>query len=64
MDMSFGVQALAARYIMENRGKLKNRVYEIPSDIDRRVALMKLKGMGISLDSLNCEQIEYLNSWK
>jgi adenosylhomocysteinase len=64
MDMSFGVQTLAARYIMENRGKLKNRVYEIPSDIDRRVALMKLKGMGISLDSLNCEQIEYLNSWK
>ncbi|MDD2573125.1 MAG: adenosylhomocysteinase [Bacillota bacterium] len=64
MDMSFGIQALAAKYVLENRGKLLNKVYEIPADIDRRVALMKLKGMGISLDSLSSEQVEYLHSWK
>jgi adenosylhomocysteinase len=64
MDMSFGIQALAAKYILENRGRLSNRVYEIPPEIDRRVAFMKLKGMGIRLDSLSSEQFEYLHSWK
>lgn len=64
MDMSFGIQALAAKYILDNRGRLSNRVYEIPPEIDRKVAFMKLKGMGISLDSLSSEQFEYLHSWK
>jgi adenosylhomocysteinase len=64
MDMSFGIQALAAKYILDNRGRLSNRVYEIPPEIDRRVAFMKLKGMGIRLDSLSSEQFEYLHSWK
>jgi adenosylhomocysteinase len=64
MDMSFGIQALAAKYILENRGRLSNRVYEIPPEIDRRVAMMKLKGMGVGLDSLSSEQVEYLHSWK
>jgi adenosylhomocysteinase len=64
MDMSFAVQALAARYILENHNKLENRVYPVPIDIDNRVAHMKLRGMGIEIDSLSGEQVEYLHSWK
>ncbi|MBA1333949.1 MAG: Adenosylhomocysteinase [Firmicutes bacterium] len=64
MDMSFGVQALCARYILNSRGKLENKVYEVPKEIDRRVAQMKLKGMGIQIDNLTNRQVEYLHSWK
>ncbi len=64
MDMSFGIQALGAKYILESRGKLENRVYQIPGTIDQRVALMKLDGMGIKIDRLDSSQIEYLHSWE
>lgn len=64
MDMSFGIQALCARYILDSRGKLENRVYEVPGEIDRRVAQMKLRGMGIQIDNLTNSQVEYLHSWK
>lgn len=64
MDMSFGIQTLAAKYILDNRDSLLNRVYEIPEEIDRYIAVMKLKSMGIELDNLSDKQIEYLHSWK
>jgi adenosylhomocysteinase len=64
MDMSFSNQALAVRYLVENRGKLKPGVYLVPREIDEEVARLKLKAMGIKIDSLTKEQIEYLKSWQ
>lgn len=63
MDMSFALQALSARYICKNEGKLKNIVYDVPDEIDYKVARMKLKAMGISIDSLTEEQKKYLRGW-
>lgn len=63
MDMSFALQALCARYIMYNEGKLSNKVYEVPEDIDKRVATMKLSAMGIRIDALTDEQVKYLSTY-
>lgn len=63
MDMSFALQALSARYIAGSQGKLENRVYEVPEQIDEKVAAMKLKAMGIEIDALTEEQQEYLRGW-
>ncbi len=63
MDMSFANQALSAKFIVDNKGILNKKVYKIPSDIDSRIAALKLKAMGISYDTLTQEQIEYLKSW-
>lgn len=63
MDMSFALQALSARYILNNGEKLENKVYVVPGDIDRRVADLKLKSLGIRIDRLSDEQYAYLNSW-
>jgi len=64
MDMSFANQALSARYIAENRGKLENKVYPVPKEIDERVARLKLKALGVEIDELTPEQIKYLQSWE
>lgn len=64
MDMSFGIQALSARYIRENAGSLAKKLYRVPEEIDRRVASIKLKSLGIEIDSLNEEQTAYLNEWR
>ena len=63
MDMSFAVQALGALYIMENRGKLKPGVFNIPENIDNRIALKKLESLGLQIDSLTGDQKRYLESW-
>lgn len=63
MDMSFALQALSAQYLLQNSGKLEKRVYNVPGEIDRRVAAMKLKTMGVSIDSLTQQQRDYLNDW-
>ncbi|KYC45255.1 MAG: S-adenosyl-L-homocysteine hydrolase [Candidatus Methanofastidiosum methylothiophilum] len=64
MDMSFANQALSAEYLTKEGKNLENKVYSVPMDIDRRIATLKLKSMGISIDSLTKEQEEYLCSWK
>jgi len=64
MDMSFAIQALCAKYIVDNKGKLENHVYKVPVDIDKFVANAKLKSLGVSIDKLTKEQDEYLNSWE
>jgi adenosylhomocysteinase len=64
MDMSFALQALSAKYIAENHDKLENRVYKVPEFIDKQVAEMKLKALGVSIDRLTDEQAEYLRSWE
>ena len=64
MDMSFSNQALAVKWIVENAGKLKNKVYKVPDKLDREVAKRKLKAMGIEIDKLTKEQINYMRGWK
>lgn len=64
MDMSFANQALAAEFLLRNRGKLENRVYSLPEDVDREIAALKLAAMGIRIDTLTGEQSKYLSSWE
>ncbi len=64
MDMSFSDQALAIRYVVENHDKLERRVYNLPEELDRKVARLKLKSMGIEIDSLTERQIRYLSDWR
>ncbi len=63
MDLSFSLQALSLLYVIENRAKLENHVYNVPEEIDRRVAELKLKADGVSIDQLTSEQKAYLDSW-
>jgi len=64
MDMSFANQALAAEYLVKNKGKLENKVYRLPEKLDKEVARLKLKAMGWGLDQLTPEQKKYLSSWQ
>ena len=64
MDMSFANQALAALYILKNRGKFKPEVYKLPDEIDSEIARLKLDSMGIRIDKLTDEQEKYLSTWK
>ena len=64
MDMSFANQALSAEYILKNHQSLEKRVYKVPDEIDREVASLKLKSMGVEIDELTPEQIKYLTSWE
>ncbi len=64
MDMSFAGQAMAAKYLVDNEGKLENKVYTIPEELDQEIARIKLEALGISIDTLTEEQVKYLNSWE
>ncbi|MEP7060002.1 MAG: adenosylhomocysteinase [Actinomycetota bacterium] len=64
MDMSFANQALAAEWMVNNHADLTPQVYEVPEDIDKEVARLKLHAMGIQIDTLTAEQVDYLNSWE
>ncbi|HWG89805.1 MAG TPA: adenosylhomocysteinase, partial [Candidatus Thermoplasmatota archaeon] len=59
MDMSFANQALGAKWMLENHKQLKPEVYSMPEDLDRRVAALKLAGMGLKIDTLTEEQRKY-----
>lgn len=63
MDMSFAIQTLSAKYMVENRDKVKIGVNYVPAEIDKNVALRKLNAWGISIDELSDEQEKYINSW-
>jgi len=63
MDMSFADQANAAVYLSREAGRMEKKVYTLPPEIDREIALLKLKTMGIEIDELTEEQKKYLNSW-
>ena len=64
MDMSFANQALGIEFLVKNKGKLENKLYTLPYEVDVKIAELKLKSMGIEIDKLTPEQEEYLNSWK
>jgi adenosylhomocysteinase len=63
MDMSFADQALSVEYMVKNAKKLEPKVYPVPAEIDRSVARLKLKSLGITIDRLTREQEAYLASW-
>ena len=63
MDMSFANQALTSEFIKKNYKKLNKEVYRVPVRIDENVAKLKLKAIGIKIDTLTKEQREYLASW-
>lgn len=64
MDMSFANQALAAEFFVQNAGKLEPKVYTIPEGLDKEIARLKLKAMGVEIDKLTAEQKKYLSSWQ
>ncbi|MBR8829975.1 MAG: Adenosylhomocysteinase [Chroococcopsis gigantea SAG 12.99] len=63
MDMSFANQALACEYLVKNKGKLEPAIHSIPVELDQEIARIKLAAMGITIDSLTPEQVNYINSW-
>jgi len=63
MDMSFADQALTAEWLWMSP-RLEVRVHDVPEEIDRKVARLKLETMGVGIDELTEEQIKYMGSWE
>ncbi len=64
MDMSFANQALSVEYVVKHAKELQPAVYPVPTAIDQEIARLKLKAMGIEIDTLTPEQTKYLASWQ
>ncbi len=64
MDMSFSIQALALEHLVRNSSNMRPEVYTIPKEMDDEVARLALRSMGVTIDALNQDQLEYLQSWK
>ena len=62
MDMSFAIQALSAKYLVEHQGELDSMLIDVPTDVDMDVAARKLAFMGKKIDKLTAEQEAYLNA--
>lgn len=63
MDLSFSLQALSLMYVIENHSQLGKHVYNVPEEIDQRVAKLKLQALGVQIDELTDEQKQYLDNW-
>lgn len=61
MDLSWGVQFFSALYMIENHDKLENKVYVLPAEVDEKIARIKLKAIGVEIDTLTPEQYAYLH---
>jgi len=64
MDMSFANQALSVEYLVKNKGKLEPGVHLLPPEVDIEIASLKLRALGLSIDTLTAEQLEYISSWE
>jgi adenosylhomocysteinase len=64
MDMSFANQALSVEYLIKNQGKLEPNIHLLPEEIDEEIAKLKLAAMGVQIDQLSPEMVEYMNSWQ
>ena len=64
MDLSFGIQFLVMKWLLEESRSLPKDVISVPQDIELEVAKVKLNSLGIEIDSLNEEQIKYIKSWE
>jgi adenosylhomocysteinase len=63
MDMSFANQALAAELLAKESGRMAKAVHRLPATVDQEIARLKLQSMGVSIDTLTPEQVDYLASW-
>ena len=63
MSTSFCGQALACEYLVKNKGKLPNRVIQLPEEIDDHIAKLQLEALNVKIDSLTEEQRLYLSTW-
>ena len=63
MDMSFAIQALSAKYLVEHEGKMTEMLIDVPREVDNDVAVRKLSFLGKHIDVLTEEQKKYLNSY-
>jgi len=63
MDMSFANQALAVKWLVENKDSLKVEVLNVPKEIDEMVAKLKLESLGVKIDTLTEAQSQYISSW-
>jgi adenosylhomocysteinase len=63
MDMSFANQALAAELLAKESSRMAKAVHRLPPTVDQEIARLKLQGMGVTIDTLTPEQVEYLASW-
>jgi len=64
MDMSFANQALATAFMVDKGRTLEKNVYSMPCEIDQEIARLKLKSMGVEIDTLTAQQKKYLASWE
>jgi adenosylhomocysteinase len=64
MDMSFANQALSVEYLVKKEGELTPGLHLLPEEVDMEIASLKLEAMGIKIDSLTSEQVEYMNTWE
>jgi adenosylhomocysteinase len=64
MDMSFANQALSVEYLVKQKGKLSPGVHLLPPEVDTEIASLKLQALGLSIDTLTAEQLEYISSWE
>jgi adenosylhomocysteinase len=64
MDMSFALQALAARHVVESAGSLAADCHPVPSSVDEQVARLKLAAAGVAIDTLTSDQQQYLAHWQ
>jgi adenosylhomocysteinase len=64
MDMSFANQALSVEYLVKKKGELPPGVHLLPKEVDTEIASLKLRALGISIDTLTAEQFEYISSWE
>ncbi|MFX1279767.1 MAG: adenosylhomocysteinase [Promethearchaeota archaeon] len=64
MDMSFALQSLMSEFIVRNKNSLKPGIIEVPTDIDDKVGFLKLKSMGVEIDTLTKEQYNYIHGYE
>jgi adenosylhomocysteinase len=64
MDMSFANQALSVEFLVKKKGELQPGVHLLPKEVDTEIASLKLRALGLSIDTLTAEQIEYIGSWE
>src|SRR5687768_10809097 len=64
MDMSFANQALSVEYLVKQKGKLEPGVHLLPKEVDKEIASLKLRALGMAIDTLTAEQVEYIASWE
>ena len=64
MDMSFANQALSVEYLVKKKSELKPGVHLLPKEVDTEIASLKLRALGLAIDTLTAEQIEYIGSWE